>query len=235
MGDRKYRSQLELVAGLRREETDAVREFVRRYMPVAQRMVRLGGVVAGDIESTALTVLDDVLIGLARQVEPRISDLEGYVVIAARNHINAERKREEGRRQGNEEQRLGDLPEEELEALAIPERIPCSTAVERVYADVIANLSAEERELLAYVMEHVPPRMIGDWMNIEHGTARQRIFRLKRDLRRLITQSAERLPDGDRRQIRAIIARAVPPMRSEGSRKVAELPPGYDRPQREAR
>lgn len=229
VAEQNYSSPVDLLAAVKRSDPRALREFLDRYFPLAQRIVRKLGVGPDNVREVAMTVLDDILVGLTGPGSLRIGDIEAYIVIAARNHVLSERNRDQSRKNGQEETRIADLPDGDIEMLISSRSPDCSTTIERVYAKAIERLTPAECELLAYMTEWVPPRVIADWLKIEHGTARQRIFRLKQDLRRNVLREVNVLPTDERKRMQALLKRAGwQTGQTQSSVRVAEPDSGYD-------
>ncbi len=82
------------------------------------------------------------------------------------------------------------------------------SGVTRLAELLSARLSDEERQLLAWVAEGVPQRVIAEWLGINREAAKKRIARLCRRLRGAATVLSAELPPETRREIDRLLHRA---------------------------
>jgi DNA-binding CsgD family transcriptional regulator len=95
-------------------------------------------------------------------------------------------------------------------------------------------LTDEERQMLAWLGERVPQREIAAWLGIAHGTARQRVSRLRARLHRVATDYVATVRDqAERLELTRFLRRAsgvgaTLPTRGDGSRKAGDGAQGSD-------
>jgi FixJ family two-component response regulator len=73
---------------------------------------------------------------------------------------------------------------------------------------ISTELSAEERQLLAWCAEMVPRRMIAEWLGITHEAAKKRVARASQRAKRLTLQLSQRMSDDDRKAVARFLERA---------------------------
>lgn len=222
---------------LRQSDSRAMREYFARFTPLLREVAKRLGVPPGQRREVVVTVLDDVLLGILNgKCDPR-PDMEGYLIVALRNHVFLEARRERRRLRGTEELTLDsrlvgrramseDAPRDDAD--------PNSAAaiLADVYHVVLARFPDSERELIAYALEHVPARKVGEWLGIDHSAAKMRLHRIVRRLRIAILDEVALLPALERRTAERLLLRAgISAARDDKVKaRVAEVPRGSSYP-----
>lgn len=142
-------------------------------------------------------------------------NLESYVVVVLRNTARRDARLATAR--GANEISL-EAARRELRSAAAPSASspgndpmkdgPADEALRRLYEPVLSELTAEQRALLGYMLEHVPARRIAQWEGIEHAAARVRIHRLRRLIRARILARLPLISAGDRMHVERLLRRA---------------------------
>ena len=110
---------------------------------------------------------------------------------------------------------------------AVPDRRVAESAedgepprpLQRLAEIVAAELSVEERHLLAWSAEGVPQRLIAEWTGTRYETVRKRIQRLCARLRSIARMHAASFPPAEQRAIERLLdeGTALPREKSEES------------------
>jgi DNA-directed RNA polymerase specialized sigma24 family protein len=192
----------ELVAGMRRDEPDAYREFFECFRPLLLAEARRRGVQPALCQEMVDECLDDVAMRLRRYTTPVPRSLVPYLVRALRIHRLALRRSERRRASGEHDgemadgepgaRLIGSLSQAAVRASAGPdgERTPASSAVERLASMIEEGLTEEEELILSWVSGWVPQSHIAEWLGITHGAARNRVMRLRARLKEVALQHA---------------------------------------------
>lgn len=202
-----------LITALRQSDTRATREFFDRFVPFLREAAKRLGIPADKRKETVITVLDDVLLAIVKgNCDPQ-PDIAGYLVVALRNHVFFEARRERRRLHGMDECTLdaGVLRMPTCKDLELVQDAAADSAagiLADVYEVVIARFSDSERELIAFALEHVPAREVADWLGIEHGAAKMRLHRIVGRLRLAIIDEVALLPPLERRTAERLLRRA---------------------------
>lgn len=190
----------ELVAGMRRDEPEAYREFFQRFRPLLLAEARRRGVQPALCHEMVDECLDDVAMRLRRYTTPVPRSLVPYLIRALRIHRLAlrrsERRRESGERDGEMPggepgaRLTGSLSQETVRASAGPDgdRTSGSSAVERLASMIEEGLTEEEELILSWLSGWVPQSHIAEWLGITHGAARNRVMRLRARLKEVALQ-----------------------------------------------
>ena len=219
----------ELLAAMRRDEARAFTEFVRRHHRLLLRYARVARLDREDADALTMEVIEDTVLRLVgvSAVEPR--DVRAYMVRAFHHrYLNLRRaaKAREGAmrsaaRSGHaeldgqvvaaacSESALRDARPRHLDE----ERAPTARgAVLRLGLALDAALSDDERRLLTWVGEHVPQRLIAEWLGVSFAAARQKLSRLRRRLRALADRHVAALDAEERCELEGVLRRTgVPP------------------------
>jgi len=199
---RRIAWEQDLVAGMRRDEPDAFKEFFGCYRPLLMAEARRLRVQPALCQEMVDECLDDVAMRLRRYTTPIPRSLAPYLVRALRLHRFAlrrgERRRFDSERDGETSDDdptaplVSSLSQAALRASAGPdgERTPASTALERLASMIEEGLSEEEESILSWVSRWVPQSDIADWLGITHGAARNRVMRLRARLKDVALQHA---------------------------------------------
>jgi len=203
----------DLVAGMRRDEPEAYKEFFRCFRPLLIAEARRLRVQPALCQEMADECLDDVAMRLRRYTTPVPRSLAPYLVRALRIHRLALRREERRRADGEGDGETSDndpaaplvsvLSQDTLRASAGPDggRTPTSTALERLASMVEEGLTREEELLLSWVSRWVPQSDIAQWLGISHGAARNRVMRLRARLKEVALQHAATFTGRERAEL----------------------------------
>jgi len=199
---RRIAWEQDLVAGMRKDEPGAFKEFFRCFRPLLiaeARRLRVQPALCHEIVDECL---DDVAMRLRRYTTPIPRSLAPYLVRALRIHRLAQRRGDQRRADGERDGKASDddqtaplassVSQAALRASAGPdgERTPASAALERLASMIEEGLSEEEEAILSWVSRWVPQSDIAEWLGITHGAARNRIMRLRARLKEVALQHA---------------------------------------------
>jgi len=228
---RRIAWEQKLVAGMRRNESEAYNEYFRCFRPLLIAEARRLRVQPALCQEIADECLDDVAMRLRRYTTPVPRSLAPYLVRALRiqrlSWRRDERRRLEGERVGetsNDDPKaplVGSLSQAALRASAGPDgdRTPASTALERLASMVEEGLSTEEELILSWVSCWVPQSDIAEWLGITHGAVRNRVMRLRARLKDVALQHAATFTGRERRELAEFFRRTFVTARdAEGNR-----------------
>jgi DNA-directed RNA polymerase specialized sigma24 family protein len=216
---RRVAWEQDLVAGMRRDEPEAYREFFQCFRPLLIAEARRLRVQPALCREMADECLDDVAMRLRRYTTPIPRSLTPYLIRALRIHRPAlrrdERRRADGERDGEtsdndpEAPLVSALSQDALRASTGPdgECAPASTALERLASMVEEGLSREEELLLSWVSRWVPQSDIADWLGISHGAARNRVMRLRARLKEVALHHAATFTGRERAELNEFFRR----------------------------
>ena len=74
-------------------------------------------------------------------------------------------------------------------------------AIERLALELERDLTADERQILAWLSQRVPQRQIAEWLGITHGAARVRVARLRARLTAAAVRHADRTEGPERTEL----------------------------------
>jgi len=216
-------SDAAVIAAMRDGAGEAWLEFDARFRPLLERYAVRVGIPRWEWNACITDVLDDEALRLVERSRELPQHLSAYLVRAVRNrHLTI--KRAESRRDHRyasaasadvtAEGAVLSLMSQHSRQACHPARVaeehsPAGTSFSRLAELLAAHVSAEERQLLAWVAEGVPHRMIGEWLGISRDAAKKRIARLCRKLRQMAMVLSESLPAEDRRVIEHVMWRAT--------------------------
>ena len=210
----------ELVEAMRRGESRAFQEFLRRFGPLLLEHARRIGIAAAEQEGYVVEVLSDAAIGFAAATARPPRSLAAYLVTALRHRVlNAER----GRARRERLARSASSVDRDAERVVTP---TCSEhairssrgpdwdspsapiALERLAAALESQLDESERLVLVWISHGVPQREIARWLGISYTAAAQRIWRLRERLRRAALEHAEQVGAEEQRELDQFLRRA---------------------------
>lgn len=210
-----------LVDAMRAGVPDAWAEFDARFRPLLERYAARIGIPRWEWSCCITEVLDDEALRLIERSREVPQQMAAYLVRAVRNrHLALKRAamRRDNRYAGaaaedSAEGSVGPLVSEHTRRACEPPRVaeeqqPITTGVTRLGQLLSARLSNEERQMLAWVAEGVPQRVIAEWLGINREAAKKRIARLCRRLRGAAEALAAELPTEARREIDRLLHRA---------------------------
>lgn len=211
-----------LVGAMRDGIAEAWFEFDARFRPLLEHYARRIGIPRWDASVCITEVLDDEAIALIDGAHGIPQHLSAYLVRALRNRF-LELKRAAERRRRNHlsaaeasdesEGVLIGLMSEHARRVSEPSRLADesatpSRAIARFARLLDARLTPEERQMLAWVGEAVPQRVIAEWLGITREAAKKRIARLCRRLRALSDEISRQLSPNERREVDCMLRRA---------------------------
>jgi len=207
-----------LIDMMRAGVPEAWAEFDARFRPLLERYAVRVGIPRWDWSVCITEVLDDEALRLIERAGQVPLHLTAYLVRAVRNRF-LELKRSTRRRERRYavDGAVGAVMSEHAHRVADPARVAedartASSPAARFAEALASHLSREEQQMLAWVAEGVPHRLIAEWLGITREAAKKRIARLCRRLRAAAGEATARLPVADRREIDRLLRRAsVPP------------------------
>jgi DNA-directed RNA polymerase specialized sigma24 family protein len=215
-------SDAALVDAMRASVPEAWSEFDARFRPLLERYAARIGIPRWEWSCCITEVLDDEALRLIERSREMPQQLSAYLIRAVRNrHLVL--KRAATRRDtryasaaaadASPAGSVGPLVSEHTRRACEPPRVSEErqtppSGVTRLAELLSARLSEEERQMLAWVAEGVPQRVIGDWLGINREAAKKRIARLCRRLRGAAAELRGELPPETRREIDRLLYRA---------------------------
>lgn len=211
----------DLVGRIRRGDPAAYQALVARYAPLLVTYGRRMGLRAGEGRELALDVLADVAAELASARRGARVDLACLAGERFRERLFAD-KSERQRRLAcardaqawvDRERPVGAIPGTCSEGSARAARgadwepAPSHPVQDRLAVWLDERMDDAERDLLAWVSEHLPQRRMAEWLGVSHAAARKRLSRLRERLARETDAFLERLPDGERRELERVLGR----------------------------
>lgn len=205
-----------LIDAMRDGVTEAWAEFDARFRPLLERYATRVGIPRWEWSACVTEVLDDEALRLIERSRPMPQQLSAYLVRAVHNrHLLL--KRAALRR----EKRYATAAAADAPAVAIsehsrrasePPRVAeeyaTQTSAVRQFAELLTSrLTLEERQLLAWIGEGVPHRVIAEWLGINREAAKKRASRLSQRLRLLANEVSAGLPSDVRREIDRLMVR----------------------------
>jgi DNA-directed RNA polymerase specialized sigma24 family protein len=200
-----------------------VRRHHRLLLRYARR-ARLGVADADDADVLTMEVIEDAVLRLVEPsaVVPR--DVSAYLAKAFRNrYLNRVREARTRERHTQAAAAAGEAGFEGGVVTALVseagmrdahsdggmDRAPACVrrGVLRLGAVLDAALSDDERQLLTWVSEHVPQRVIAEWLGVSFVAARQRLSRLRRRLHALADRHVATLDAAERAEVEAVLHR----------------------------
>jgi DNA-directed RNA polymerase specialized sigma24 family protein len=216
-------SDAAIIAAMRDGVGAAWLEFDARFRPLLERYAARVGIPRWEWSACITDVLDDEALRLVERSREMPAHLSAYLVRAARNRHLALR-RAAARRDHRYASAVGDAPQDDGAVLTLmsahtrdscaPPRVaeelqPLPTPMARLAELLSAHVSIDDRQLLAWVAEGVPQRVIGEWLGISREAAKKRVARLCRKLRQTTLQLCAELPPEQRRAIEHVLRRAA--------------------------
>lgn len=216
-----------LIDAMRDGVPEAWFEFDARFRPLLDLYARRVGIPRWEANICVTDVLDDEALELAEGARGIPRHLSAYLMRALR-HRFLEMKRASARRhrrhasaagaQQNEGVLIGVMSEHARRAseprCVAEETAQSASPIMRFARLLDARLTVDERQVLAWVGEAVPHRVIAEWLGISREAAKKRIARLCRRVRALGDEIGSQLAPNDRREVEHVLRRA------EASRRV---------------
>lgn len=203
-------------------------EFDARFRPLLERYAARVGIPRWEWSACITEVLDDEALRLIERVRAMPQHLSAYLVRAVHNRHLA-LKRAAARREHRYAEAavmncgtgdtVGLVVSEHSRRACEPPRVAeelssTSTVVRRFAEQLAERLTSDERELLAWVAEGVPQRVIAEWLAVNREAVKKRIARLSHRLRHVASELCDGLPIDGRREIERLLQRASKVRRS---------------------
>jgi RNA polymerase sigma factor (sigma-70 family) len=233
----------DLVLAMRRHESDAFHEFFARHAPMLELLAGTRRVPRAEREALVTEFLDDVAMRLVSHTTPVPRSLAAYLVVSFRRwHLNrvrdARRREELGAEHaletgaGQERAILGATSADAIRASQGPDHEDETHAapIERLALAIENRLGASERQLLEWLGQRVPQRIIAEWLGVTHGAIRVRVTRLRRRLRAVASEYVAGLSEPERETVERFLRRGAGTATSgDADRRRPETPGGNDR------
>jgi len=215
-------SDAALVDAMRASVPEAWTEFDARFRPLLERYAARIGIPRWEWSSCITEVLDDEALRLIERSREVPQQMAGYLIRAVRNRHLA-LKRAAMRRDDryadaaavddSPEGSVGPLVSEHTRRACEPPRVSeeqqtTPSVLTRVAQLLSARLSDEEQQMLAWVAEGVPQRVIAEWLGINREAAKKRIARLCKRLRAAVDVLKAELPPDARHEVDRLLQRA---------------------------
>jgi RNA polymerase sigma factor (sigma-70 family) len=206
-------TERELVEGMRRNESSAFAEFMRRFRPLLLYEARRLGVQPALCEEFVDDCMADVAMRLRQYTSTIPRSLAPYLVRALRLHRLYKRRSDQRRerRAGSGERTDDAFADAARAALSEStarssaggelEELPTTDALERLVGLLDQELTDDERQLLSWLGSWVPQSDIAEWLGISHGAARNRVMRLRERLKQSAIRCAAQLSLDERRRL----------------------------------
>ena len=215
-------SDAALIDAMREGVPEAWGEFDARFRPLLERYASRVGIPRWEWSTCITEVLDDEALRMVERVREMPQHLSAYLVRAVRNrHLALKRAALRRARRYAEAAEGPDEPESVLQLLVsehtrracdpprVAEELTSSSSAIARFAQLMSDrLSDTERQMLGWVAEGVPQRVIAEWLGINHEAAKKRIARLCRRMRIAAAEMSDELPADARREVDRLINRA---------------------------
>ena len=215
-------SDASLIEAMRASVPEAWTEFDARFRPLLERYAARIGIPRWEWSCCITEVLDDEALRLIERSREVPRQMAAYLIRAVRNrHLALKRAamRRDNRYAGaassesSSDGSIAPLISEHTRRACEPPRVSeerqsSPTAANQLGELLSARLSDEERQMLAWVAEGVPQRVIADWLGINREAAKKRIARLCRRLRDAAEALTAELPPEARREVDRLLLRA---------------------------
>ena len=208
-----------LIKAMRQGRPEAWNEFETRFRPVLESYADRRGFPRSMWDECVVTVLDDAAMRFGAHEAPIPKNVRAYLVRSTYHQFLRLRRESQRRakhyelaaREGSEQGVIISLCSEaarrdsEDPSMAVGDRIDETRA--QFLARVEAELTVEERLLLAWIGEGVPRRQIADWLGVSYEAARKRTARLSTRARELASAALERMPSEERIEFERALGR----------------------------
>lgn len=229
-------ADVELLAGVRRNELTALRNFVLRFEPVLLDQARRLGVAQDERRTIATGFLDDMLVRLASEKAKAPWSLTAFVITSFRNCVTDLRREAAVRERHSQSQEEMIGTEHVVRATCSEfmlrsargdgcgddrgEESPSRAAVMLARA-LIESCSYDERQLLVWSAHRVPLRDCAAWLGLSYDAAKQKLSRLRARLVRASIARLSELADPDRAELARILRRAGVQINNDVTRSTA--------------
>lgn len=185
-----------LLGAIRHGDAAAIAKFIDRMTPVLLDATRREGIAQSERETLVLEFLDDIVLQLMHGPLP--ASPAGFATTAFRHRLSDFARADAARRRrdiddceavGGEPSVAAACSDYTRRAVHAPDLDEPSgdESVRAVVREFLAQLTADctedDRDLLIAVSNRIPLRQCADWMGITYDAAKQRIARLRARLR----------------------------------------------------
>jgi DNA-directed RNA polymerase specialized sigma24 family protein len=202
-----------LVAGIRRGDTGALREFCERFRPVLLDQARRFRVPSAEREEVVMEFLDDMALKLATAKMPYA--LPRFVVKSFRHRL-IDQWRAMKRMEHRWTEGIPDTPDERILAGTCSEfsrsaahgtvaNEDASEVVTGLVTYLLSQRTASERDMLTWISYHVPLRNVADWLGISYTAAKVRLFRLRAKMHKEISAYLQSIDANERRTLERLL------------------------------
>lgn len=216
----------QILGAMQHGDAASYEAFVERFHRLLLDYARRAGMQAGDSDDFVDELLNDIAMQFMTPGAPIPEHPRMYVIAAFRhkflNHIRGQDRRERAVHAAVREAGVevrdgpGGSPEPMIgcSVSAIQasrgvdaEGASASHALERLAQRLDAELTPEERQLLAAAAEHVPQREVAQWLGVSHVVARKRLERLRARLVTVALAYVETAAPHDARELDRLLRR----------------------------
>ena len=208
----------ELLQRLRRDDAVALRQFYDRFSSALWKLARQAHVQPALREELITDCLSDAALHLMQPTVALPSNLTGYLVAAFKHRLANDRRARKRRlaagtaaiSYGSDERVVREVcSEASIRASAGPaaEAPPLSPVLERLSRLIDADISDEERQVLRWLSESIPQRLIAEWLGITHNATRVRVLRLRDRLIEVALRYDGPWQPGEREELHAFFRR----------------------------
>jgi RNA polymerase sigma factor (sigma-70 family) len=196
-------SDEELVDRLMTGDDEAIREMNVRYGPLLQRQAKRRGLEPLERREFVCDVLADVALRLMEPAATRPQRLRGYLVATVDRRLIDRHRRLVAAPPTVELDEPGGTHDAEASERALQHDAAASSTVRALAAALEQAMDEADRELLLWLGERIPQRVIAEWLEMTDGALRTYVSRLRQRLREVARGYAAALPE----QERAAVAR----------------------------
>lgn len=189
----------ELVSRLMRGDDAAILELNARYAPLLLRQAKRRGLGPAERRELVGEMLADVTLHLLAPGAKVPLRLRGYLVATLDRRLIDRRRRELSAPE------LVELADVEMELATSPDaaREPnddaaAASAAHALAATLRQAMDDADRELLLWIGERIPQRVIAEWLEMTDGALRTYVSRLRRRLREVARSHVATLPERER-------------------------------------
>ena len=219
--------EVALVLAMRRGDAGALDEFLIRYDRLLFDRARAARIARIDCEDCITELLEEVAEGIVSNRLRQITSLSGFLVRSFRNRyanlVLARDRRDAHVAEGVDGSgyaaaaQIGGSSEHAQRSSRGPEwqPWPITPAIDRLASALDEGLTAEERLILGWLSNHVPQRIIAEWLGMSYAGATQRIWRLRERMREMLMRHSVRTTAVERRELDRFFRRAGVPWSPE--------------------
>ena len=211
-------SNAELLERMRASEERAVKEFYDRLLPglrLHARRLRVQPALRDEVVADVIRALHATL---SRPGRPAPESLPAYATRALERHV---RRLEKQTREAPEVLEEALLVAAEAEEADDDEDAPRAgeanegarrrSGISALAAAVAAALTPDEQDLLVWLADFIPQRVIAEWRGVSYVGMRGRILRLRERAKKLAWRWVAERPPDERARLTRILERAAGP------------------------